>query len=229
MPLVPQQGREARRRIKARQTQPIHATVTTDKRVGFLGLGGFLAQSSLDRRTSPTLRGRWIMINLLCTHPPAPPENVPKIEASAGETDLSKGNVRAILEKHRTNPTCANCHKLFDPYGVPLEQFDAIGGYRTTYGDGSTVLLDSELIDGTMVNSVEQLIPKLTADPRFTQCIADNMFGYGLGRILIEEKDRDGLNVIQSQWNNGKDVPSIKRLIETIALADGFRTRSGQP
>ncbi len=204
-------------------------TNTADKRVGFLGLGGFLAQSSLDRRTSPTLRGRWIMINLLCTHPPPPPENVPKIEASAGETDLSKGNVRAILETHRTNKTCANCHKLFDPYGIPLEQFDGIGAYRTTYGDGSQVLLDTELEDGSTVTGLDQLIPKLAADPRFTQCIADNMFGYSLGRVLIEAKDRDGLNTIQAQWNNGKDPLSVKRLIETVALGEGFRTRSGQP
>jgi hypothetical protein len=200
--------------------------VTTDKRRGFLGLGGFLAQSSLDRRTSPTLRGRWIMINLLCTHPPAPPDNVPMIEAAAGGTDLSKGNVRAVLEKHRANATCASCHQLFDPYGIPLEQFDGIGAYRTTYGDGSPVDLNTDLIDGTHVASVDELTDELTQDPLFKQCIADNMYSYGLGRVL-GDKDRPYLDTIQQQWNNGTDVPSIRRLIHSIVLAEGFRSRSG--
>jgi hypothetical protein len=201
--------------------------VTTDKRLGFLGLGGFLAQSSLDRRTSPTLRGRWIMINLLCTHPPPPPENVPKIEVAAGTTDLSKGNVRAILEKHRTDPQCANCHALFDPYGLPLEQFDGIGAYRTTYTDGSAIVPDTKLSDGTELKGLNELADSLTKDPRFKQCIADNMFSYGFGRILADA-DRGSLDGIQSKWNNGRDVPSIRRLIDAIVLDQSFRSRSGQ-
>jgi len=201
--------------------------VTTDQRVGFLGLGGFLAQSSLDRRTSPTLRGRWILINLLCTHPPSPPDNVPKIEASAGMTDLSKGNVRAILETHRQNPTCANCHKLFDPYGLPLEQFDGIGAFRSTYADGSAIDPSTLLADGTTnITGISQLATNLTSDPRFKQCIADNMFSYGLGRPLLDQ-DRPTLDTIQSQWNGAQQVPSIRRLIQSIVLAETFRSRSG--
>jgi hypothetical protein len=202
-------------------------SVTTDKRVGFLGLGGFLAQSSLDRRTSPTLRGRWIMINLLCTHPPSPPANVPKIETAAGMTDLSKGNVRAIREKHRANPTCANCHALFDPYGLPLEQFDGIGAFRATYADGSTIVPDTTLIDGTVLNGIGQLADSLTKDPRFKQCIADNMYSYSLGR-MVSDNDRGALDAIQASWNDGKSAPSIRRLIDAIVLGDSFRTRSGQ-
>jgi hypothetical protein len=200
--------------------------VTTDKRVGFLGLGGFLAQSSLDRRTSPTLRGRWVMINLLCTHPPPPPQNVPKIEVAAGATDLSKGNVRAVLEKHRQSPVCASCHALFDPYGLPLEQFDGIGAYRATYADGSAIVPDTTLSDGTELKGLDQLAASVTKDPRFLQCIADNMFSYGLGRIL-SEADRTSLDGIQKQWNNAQDVPSIRRLIEAIVLDPSFRSRSG--
>lgn len=200
-------------------------TNTTDKRLGFLGLGGFLAQSSLDRRTSPTLRGRWIMINLLCTHPPSPPENVPKIEVAAGMTDLSKGNVRAVLEKHRTDPNCATCHTLFDPYGLPLEQFDGIGAYRTAYADGSAVDPSTPLSNGSSLNGLDELATYLSADPRFKQCVADNMFGYGLGRIT-SEADRSALDDIQKSW--GSDVPTLRRLIQAIVLAPSFRTRSGQ-
>lgn len=204
--------------------QPVRDT--SDKRRGFLGLGGFLAQSSLDRRTSPTLRGRWIMTQLLCEHPPPPPEDVPEIETAAGTTDLSKGNVRAVLEKHRTDPKCANCHKLFDPYGIPLEQFDGIGAYRTTYSDGSAIVLNTELVDGSPVATFDELVDKLAQQPRFKQCIADNLYTYGLGRV-ISEKDRPMLDAILQQWSNGKDVPSIRRLIHAVVTADGFRSRSG--
>jgi hypothetical protein len=200
---------------------------TSDARAGFLGLAGFLAQSSLDRRTSPTLRGRWVMINLLCTHPPPPPQDVPKIETAAGTTDLSKGNVRAVLEKHRTNPACASCHKLFDPYGLPLEQFDGIGAYRPTYADGSVIVPDTELLDGTKLTGLNELADSLTKDPRFTQCVADNLYSYGLGR-LATEADRGVLDGIKNSWKNDKDVPSIRRLIETITLDPAFRSRSGQ-
>jgi hypothetical protein len=202
-------------------------TVTTDHRMGFLGLGGFLAQSSLDRRTSPTLRGRWVMINLLCTAPPPPPKDVPKIEASAGTTDLSKGNVRAILEKHRTNPVCANCHALFDPYGLPLEQFDGIGAYRATYADGSPIVPNTKLSDGTELTGLNELADALTKDARFKQCIADNLFTYGMGR-LVSDNDRGTLDTVQAQWNNGKDVPSIRRLVQALVLEQSFRSRSGQ-
>lgn len=202
-------------------------TVTSDKRAGFLGLGGFLAQSSLDRRTSPTLRGRWVMINLLCSHPPPPPANVPEIEDAAGTTDLSKGNVRAVLEKHRANPSCASCHRLFDPFGLPLEQFDGIGAFREAYGDGSTIVPDTELLDGTKLTGMTELADSLSKDPRYKQCIADNMYGYGLGRV-ITEADRSVLQGITHAWSNDEDVLSIRRLVEAIALDPAFRSRSGQ-
>lgn len=199
---------------------------TGDARRGFLGLGGFLAQSSLDRRTSPTLRGRWIMVNLLCSEPPPPPQDVPDIAVVAGTTDLSKGNVRAVLEEHRKNPACATCHKLFDPWGIPLEHFDGIGAFRTTYGDGSPIATDTELSDGTFVTTADQMIDKLSQEPRFKQCVADNLFLYGMGRV-VSEKDRPTLDAIQAQWNNGSDVPSLRRLLHSIVLADAFRSRSG--
>jgi hypothetical protein len=201
--------------------------ITSDKRNGFLGLGGFLALSSMDRRTSPTLRGRWVMLNLLCTKPPPVPDNVPKIEAAAGGTDLSKGNVRAILQKHRTSPDCANCHKLFDPYGLPLEQFDGIGRYRETYPDGSAVDASTILVDGTPIQGLPELSEALSKTPEFRQCIADNMYTYGLGRVL-SGADRTTLNAIQTDWNATNAVPSIRRLIHSIVLNDSFRSRSGQ-
>ncbi len=200
--------------------------VTTDQRKGFLGLGGFLAQSSLDRRTSPTLRGRWIMINLLCTHPPSPPDDVPKIEIAAGTTDLSQGNVRAVLEKHRTDPKCSSCHALFDPYGVALEQFDGIGAFRSTYKDGSPIDPSTQLLDGTQLSSLSELADWLTREPLFKQCIADNLYTYGMGRVL-SASDRPYLESLVQGWAGGSEVPSIRRLVHALVLGDNFRTRSG--
>jgi hypothetical protein len=202
-------------------------TFTSDPRVGFLGLGGFLALSSVDRRSSPTQRGRWIMSNLLCETVPPVPDNVPKLELAAPTTDLSKGNVRAILEKHRADPGCAGCHKLFDPFGMPLEQFDGIGKFRATYSDGSAIKPDAELSDGTNVTNLLELSNALAKAPQLTQCITDTLYGYGLGRSLAPA-DRGVLDSIHQTWKNDKDVPSIRRLIETIALDPNFRSRSGQ-
>jgi hypothetical protein len=151
---------------------------------------------------------------------------VPKIDVAAGMTDLSKGNVRAVLEKHRQNPVCANCHALFDPYGIPLEQFDGIGAYRTTYKDGSAVDPSTKLIDGTQLSGLNELASSLSQDPRFKQCVADNIFSYSLGRALLPD-DRPALDAIQAGWNNGQ-VPSLRRLIDGVVLGQSFRTRSGR-
>ena len=201
--------------------------ITTDQRRGFMGLGGFLALSSMDRRTSPTLRGRWIMLNLLCTQPPPVPDDVPMIEKAAGETDLSKGNIPKILEKHRTDESCSRCHKVFDPYGLALENFDGIGRFRDAYGDGSAVNAATELLDGTPVTGLSQLSEELSKTPEFKQCIADNLYTYGLGRLL-STADREALKGVQAAWNANNTVPSIRRLIHSIVLTENFRSRSGQ-
>jgi len=203
------------------------SAVFSDQRIGFLGLGGFLALSSLDRRSSPTHRGRWILGNLLCGTIPPVPDNVPMLEESAPGTDLSKGNIGAILEKHRTDPLCAGCHRLFDPYGMTLEQFDGIGSFRNSYPDGSPINAQAELMDGTKVNGLSEMASALAQTPELTRCITDTLFSYGLGRS-VGTADREALDAMHQAWKNDKDVPSIRRLVETLALDNNFRSRSGQ-
>jgi hypothetical protein len=203
-------------------------TFTSDQRVGFLGLGGFLAQTSADRRSSPTTRGRWVLGKLLCGTIPPVPDDVPMLEEAEPGADLSKGNVRAILEKHRTDRLCAACHRIFDPYGMPLEQFDGIGKFRETYGDSSPVNPEAELLDGTKVASLIELSNAVAKNPDLTQCAADTLFSYGVGRTLVPE-DRDALKALHGAWKNDKDVPSLRRLVEALALDPNFRSRSGQP
>lgn len=116
--------------------------IRDDTRFGFAGPVGFLAMSSLGQRTSPTLRGRWILSNLLCVEPPPPPEGVAALSAGVGADE----NIRTALERHRSAPACAGCHALFDPYGLSLEQFDGVGKYRTTYPDGSRIDASAQLL-----------------------------------------------------------------------------------
>jgi hypothetical protein len=201
---------------------------TGEARLGFLGLGGFWAQSSLDRRTSPTLRGRWVMINLLCTEPPAPPPNVPKLEDLPQAVDLSQGNVAALLTIHREDPACANCHALFDPYGVALENFDGIGRHRTNYANGEAVNSNTQLLDGTQLSDIVGLANYVSASPKYRECIGENLIRYGLGRV-VQPSDAPQVEAIQHNWDNGADALSIRRLVESVVLSDAFRFRRSQP
>jgi hypothetical protein len=194
--------------------------ITTDQRFGFFGLGGFLAISSLDNRTSPTLRGRWILTNLLCSEPPAPPPGVP--ELNAGTFDPTKNVVKA-LEEHRKNPACAGCHGIFDPYGLSLEQFDGIGKFRTVYADGAIIDPTTQL-GSTKFTGIRGLADTVTKNPKFTSCIADTLFTYGLGR-LISDTDRPYLDVVHAEWTKG--TPTLRRLIHSLVLAETFRYRHG--
>jgi hypothetical protein len=194
--------------------------ITTDNRFGFAGLAGFLAMSSLPARTSPTLRGRWVIANLLCQEPPPPPPGVPDL--GAGGLDPSK-NVRVALEEHRKNPTCAACHNVFDPFGLSLEKFDGIGKYRASYSDGSPIM-PTATRGGVEFSGLEGLADVVSKDPKFSVCVADFMFTYSLGRE-ITESDRPYLHLIQEQWKKG--AQTLRRLIQQLVLAETFRSRHG--
>jgi Protein of unknown function (DUF1588)/Protein of unknown function (DUF1585) len=201
--------------------------VTNDERTGFFGLGGFLALSSVENRTSPTLRGRWILSNLLCAEPPPPPPGVPELTGGAFDPAL---NVAKALEEHRRNPACSGCHKLFDPLGMSLEQFDGIGKFRTTYADGATIDPTGELPasstypQGVKFVGLKGLADTVSKNPRFAECIADTLFTYSLGR-LITDADRPYLHQVQTKWSSG--TPTLRRLIHSLVLAETFRYRRG--
>jgi hypothetical protein len=201
-----------------------------DGRAGFFGLAGFLALSSYDRRTSPSLRGGWILSNLLCVDLEAPP-NVPQLEEESG--DASPLNIRLILERHRQNPECAACHALFDPYGLALEEYDAIGRYRTTYSDGSavdaaTVLPASDAHpEGLAVTGLDGLSRAVAADPRFGECLGKKLFTYALGR-LVTATDEPYLQQAQREWRGAGQPPTIHRLISGLVSMEPFRLRRGE-
>lgn len=194
--------------------------LTNDQRFGFAGLAGFLALSSMPARTSPTLRGRWVLANLLCQEAPKPPPGIPDL--GAGGLDPSK-NVRSALEEHRKNPTCAACHSLFDPFGLALEKFDGIGKARSSYPDGTAISPDATR-GSVQFSGIDGLAEVVTNDPKFNECVGDFLFIYALGRE-IEDSDRPYLKWMQDEWKKG--ALSLRRLIQQLVLADTFRSRHG--
>src|SRR5690606_1760849 len=153
-----------------------------DERFGFLGLAGFLAISSFDRRTSPTLRGKWVLVNLMCTEPPPPPAGVDVADFEA-EVDGQTQNVRERLEQHRADPQCAACHSMFDPFGMALEQFDGVGQFRTTYAEGDAIDPSTDLF-GEPFSGLEGTADIVTSHPDFAPCVAEKMLTYAVGRPL---------------------------------------------
>jgi mono/diheme cytochrome c family protein len=156
--------------------------ITDENRRGLLGQGSVLTVTSYPNRTSPVLRGKWILENLLGTPPPPPPPNVPALkENSEGAQPLT---MRALLELHRQNPTCATCHRILDPLGFSLENFDAIGQWRTKEAGGA-VDASGQLADGTKVDGPVALRRAILSHPeQFVDTLTEKLLTYALGRGL---------------------------------------------
>jgi hypothetical protein len=157
-------------------------TVTNDARRGLLGQGSILSVTSYPTRTSPVLRGKWIMENIMGTPPPAPPPNVPALKDQAqGGKVLS---VRQLMEEHRKNAPCSTCHAVLDPLGFALESFNAVGEYRTKDASGP-IDASGQLADGTKINGIVELRQALLKHPEyFVGTLTEKMLTYALGRPL---------------------------------------------
>jgi hypothetical protein len=143
-----------------------------------LGQGSVLTVSSYANRTSPVLRGKWILTNILGTPPPPPPPNVPPFNEQAS------GTMRERMVQHRTNPACSGCHSVMDPVGFSLENFDAVGHWRTRDG-GAAIDASGALPDGTKVDGPATVIAALAQHPeQFVRTMTEMMLTYGLGRGL---------------------------------------------
>jgi hypothetical protein len=153
-----------------------------DMRRGLLGKGSVLVVSSIPERTSPVKRGVWILENILGTKPPEPPPNVPPMEQTKGEAAGRVLTLRERMQSHRTNEPCASCHKIMDPIGFSLENFDATGRWRSV-DEGSKIDVSGELFDGTKVNGPADLRNALLHySPQFVRAVTEKLLTYGLGR-----------------------------------------------
>jgi hypothetical protein len=157
-------------------------TLADDARRGLLGKGAILTVTSLSTRTSPVVRGKWILENIIGTPPPPPPPNVPALEDNApGKKPRS---MRERLEAHRKNPPCAGCHRIMDPIGFALEPFDAVGAWRTTDA-GSPIDGSGQLANGLKVDGPVSLRQALLSDPEvFVTTMTEKLMVYALGRGL---------------------------------------------
>jgi len=154
--------------------------VPSDARRGLLGQGSMLLVTSNANRTSPVQRGKWILENLLASPPPLPPPNVPPLKESS---ELARAtSVRERMEQHRSNPACAGCHKIMDPIGLTLENFDGVGQWRTV-DSGFKIDVSGQLVDGTPVDGPASLRQALLNRPEaFVGAMTEKLLMYGIGR-----------------------------------------------
>jgi hypothetical protein len=162
--------------------------VKDPNRRGLLGQASILAVTSYPDRTAPTIRGKWVLEQLLGTPPPPPPPNVPSLKEDASVKRLS---MRARMEQHRANPSCAACHRLMDPVGFALENFDGLGRWRVSGGPGSGPIDASGVLpDGTAFDGPAGLRDVLLGRrDQFVEAFTERLLTYALGRGL-EEYDR---------------------------------------
>jgi Protein of unknown function (DUF1592)/Protein of unknown function (DUF1588)/Protein of unknown function (DUF1585) len=156
--------------------------ITDEARKGLLGQGSILALTSHAERTSPVLRGKWVLENIVGTPPPPPPPDVPTLKEN--EEGQKPRTMREQMAEHRANPVCASCHKVMDPIGFALENFDAVGAWRTREA-GGPVDASGELADGTKVDGVVTLRAALLSRPDvFVGTMTEKLLTYALGRGL---------------------------------------------
>jgi hypothetical protein len=167
-------------------------TLADGTRRGLLGKGGILLLTSHANRTSPVVRGKWILDNVFGTPPPPPPSDVPPLEESGSAETLT---MRERMEAHRANPVCASCHRIMDPLGLALENFDAVGSWRASEA-GQPIDASGVLLDGSAVDGVEGLRDALRgrADV-FVTAMTEKLLAYALGRQL-EPYDQPAVRAI---------------------------------
>ena len=174
--------------------------VTDPNRRGLLGQGSILSMTAAANRTSPVLRGKYIISNLLNTPPLPPPAVVPDLEESA--TKDKPSTVRQQLERHRASPTCAACHRNIDPVGFALENFDAVGQWRTQTKEGLAIDSAGVLSDGTKIDGPAALRTALLSRPEvFTGTVTEKLLIYALGR---------GLEPV--------DMPVVRHIVRSAAV-----------
>ena len=164
--------------VKGRRFRRV--TLSTDQqRAGLLGHGSILTTTSYAHRTSPVVRGKWVLENLLGTPPPVPPADVPPFPEDDGTRRPT--SVRERMEQHRANPVCAACHAQLDPLGFAFEHFDGIGGWRATEA-GTPVDASGALTDGTTFNGSAELGQALLHGGVFVSTLTEKLLTYALGR-----------------------------------------------
>lgn len=207
-------------------TQPVgeyhRVPVPDGKRGGVLGLGAVHMITSFPNRTSPVLRGAWVLDTMLGVRVPAPPPDIPKLEQT--QKKKKDASLRAVLEQHRANTTCAACHNLIDPIGFGMENYDVLGQWRDTDNklpvDASGVMPSGEKFKGP--GEMKKILLNRKED--FARQICNKMLGYALGRSL---EDRDDFTIERITSTLAKENFAGRTLIREVVLSTPFRSRQG--
>lgn len=196
---------------------PRKVTLGGDERRGLMMQGAWLTAMSASNRTSPVLRGRWILEQTLCTPMPPPPPDIPPLMPPA-----EGATIREVLAEHRKNEVCAGCHNLLDPAGLGMEGYDGIGA-RRDLENGAPVDESGGLPPNTPYVGAAELAALLADDPRFTDCLTEKLFTYALGRGRVGQD-------VPYRMEISEELPylggSLDQLIELIALSPAFRMRT---
>ncbi len=197
--------------------------LTTDQRGGILTQGAVLAVSSYPNRTSPTIRGKYVLSNVLGTPPPPPPPDVPALDTTRVGSDIS---LRQQLEIHRANPVCASCHSKMDVLGFGLENYNAIGKWRTMDGK-FPVDVGGTMPNGKSFQTAAEMRAVLEGSdmPQVTRCLTEKVMTYALGRGM-QAYDNRTLNQIQKKVDAGG--ARFQTLIYEVVRSLPFQSRRGE-
>ncbi|MBK9035700.1 MAG: DUF1592 domain-containing protein [Myxococcales bacterium] len=199
----------------------VRVSLADSPRRGFLMQGSFLRVTSRPKRTSPVLRGKWILDNLLCTPPRPPPPGVEGLPDGMTAT----GSIRDRLEAHVSNPICASCHRVMDPLGFGLDNFDAIGRYRTMDA-GYPIDASGALADGEAFTDGRELAQLLAANPAVYRCMVEKLYTY-TGRSPFRIEATEQIDALTQRFIDHGYI--LGDLIIDLVTSPSFVSRRGEP
>jgi mono/diheme cytochrome c family protein len=192
-----------------------------DPRGGLLGQASILTVTAYPNRTSPVIRGKWILENILNAPPPPPPPNVPDLQERNAEGKVL--SMRDRMVQHRSNPVCATCHTMMDPLGLALEHFDAIGRWRDKSESNEPIDASGTMPDGTSFNGPRELRQALLRNPdRFVTTLTEKLLTYALGRGLTYY-DAPAVRAITRRA--GQDEYRLSSIVMGIVTSPSFQMR----
>jgi len=200
---------------------------TDGVRSGLLGHGSVLVLTSLANRTSPVLRGKWVMEVLMGTPPPPPPPGVPDLDDTEGTQEGVRLTTRERMEIHRANPTCNACHRFMDPIGLALDNFDVTGTWRVRE-NGMALDTRGEFYDGTPITSPKEVADALLRRPvPLMRSLTENLMAYALAR-RVEYYDQPTIRrIVADAEQNGQY--RMQSLILGVVQSDAFRMKAASP
>lgn len=188
-------------------------------RAGILGHAGIMMLSGGSSvRTSPVVRGHWVLAKILCESPPPPPPGIPPLGSTPG---TSEGTLKQRLAAHRTQASCAACHTMMDPVGLGLESFDMVGKYRTQYEDGSPVDASGTLPSGVSFGNSRELLAAISTDKHAESCLTQYVLSYATGRTMSTADACTVQSVAGASFASGA---SLQDLVVNVVLSQPFQS-----